>query len=302
MDESLGTGTPRGGAEVNAFAAAITSALSHAGVGLTELRDRLTAKGHPISLTTLSYWRSGQRLPERPSSLEALAAVEAILGLAPGALARLVPGSAARRIGHVERFDRIMAPPVIEPKDETTFLGESDVSRVSTQVTIDVGRHRQVDKYTVRRLFVANRDGADGVTVFLGTDEESGAEAVQFRAIAGCTIEEMVQPAKKVRRVRLLFPRPLRLGESALTEVEITHSDEYDLGLVDDYSILAEQRLEEALVWVNFDPESVPAKCWMYFEERGLKHEWPVDLTDTTGVHQRQRDFGPGEVGIRWEW
>lgn len=285
-----------------AFASALSAALAHKQIPLSELRDQLISRGHSISLTALSYWRSGQRLPERRPSLDALPALESILDLAAGSLSKLVPGPVARRLGHVERFDRLLDYPVQDPQVDSSLLGESDISRVMTHVSVRVGPQREILWARMRRLVVANRDGVEGFTIFMATDADTGAEPIRFEALAGCTVHEDHQPAHNVRRVNLRFPRPLMLGESALTEVETTQVHEVGLDLTDDYEILAEQRLEEALIWVTFDPDAVPPRCWVYFSEAGLKHEWPVDLDGTFSVHYRQRDFGPGGLGIRWEW
>lgn len=288
--------------EPGAFASTMSAAMARAGITLTELRDRLVSKGHPISLTALSYWRSGLRLPERRASLDAIPVLEVLLELEPGALARLVAGPTARRVGRVERFDALIDYPVRDPGDGEAFRGENDVSRVSTQVTLQLGVDRVIRTARMRRLVVANRDGVEGLTVFLSTNEETGSNAYRFRAIAGCTIHEDYQPAQNVRSVQLRFPRPLMLGESALTEVEVTIAEDAAIDIVSDYEVIAEQRLEEILLWVNFDPDALPRRCWVYFEESGLKHEWPVDIEGAPSVHYRQRDFGPGGLGVRWEW
>jgi len=284
------------------FASAMRAAMAASGVRLTDLRDRLAAKGHPISLTALSYWRSGLRLPERRASLEAIPVLETLLQLEPGALARLVPGPAARRLGHVERFDVLIDYPVRDPAEGEAFQGENDVSRVSTQVALQVGADRVIEHTRMRRLVVANRDGVEGFTVFMGTDADAGSGAYRFRAIAGCSVHEDYRPALNVRSVQLRFPRPLMLGESALTEVEVTRAEDADVEIVTDYEVIAEQRVEEILIWVNFSPDALPSRCWVYFEEGGLKHEWPVDIAGAPSVHYRQRDFGPGGLGVRWEW
>lgn len=286
----------------SAFASTLSAAMVRSGITLTALRDGLLARGHPISLTALSYWRSGLRLPERRGSLEALPVLEALLHLEPGALAKLVAGPAARRLGPVEPFDALIDYPLLDPAEGEEFRGESDISRVSTHVTVHVGADREIVSTRIRRLVVANRDGVEDMTVFLGTDDDHGTQAYRFRAVDGCAIHEEHQPAHNVRRVQLRFPRPLMRGESALTEVEVTLAEDASQEIVDDYEVYAEQRLEEILIWVNFDPRALPRRCWVYFAEGDLKHEWPVDIEGSPSVHYRQRDFGPGGLGIRWEW
>jgi len=268
---------------------------------LTAVRDRLAARGHGVSLATLSYWRSGRRQPERISSLEALPELEDLLGLSTGTLSNLVVDPTGRRVGRVAPFADIVGYPVVAPVAETP-VGEGDLSRVATQVTIDVGPLREIQRVGVRRLVVANRDGVDGLTVFMGSDADGDVSGNVVRAVAGCTIDEVRDLASNVRSTRLLFTRPLVLGESSLTEVEVTQAPGAGLMLENDYEIVAEQQLEEAQIWVRFDSAVLPARCWVYLTEGGQLHEWPVELAGADAVHHRQRDFGPGTVGVRWEW
>ena len=65
---------------------ALGRALETRGLSLTALQRRLADRGHRVSAGTLSYWRSGQRLPEKPTSLDAVAEIEELLGLDAGAL------------------------------------------------------------------------------------------------------------------------------------------------------------------------------------------------------------------------
>lgn len=57
---------------------------------LSELSKRLSGDGNPVSLATLSYWRSGGRQPGEASS-PIVDSIEGILRLPVGALVDLVP-------------------------------------------------------------------------------------------------------------------------------------------------------------------------------------------------------------------
>ena len=78
---STGTREPDG------FAEALRAAIAARGVSLVWLRDRLAYRGSPVSLTTLSYWRSGDRHPEGAGSYAAIREIENLLGLPEDALA-----------------------------------------------------------------------------------------------------------------------------------------------------------------------------------------------------------------------
>lgn len=283
------------------FAATMSAAITRKQITLSELRDRLAARGHSISLTALSYWRSGRRLPERQASLDAIPELESLLDLTPGSLAMFVTGPSAQRVGQLERFDGLLDYPITDPVSTSGFRGERAVSRVSSQVMVHVGAEREILSTRMRRLVVANCDDVDGFTVFIGTDGTDVGD-LEFRAIAGCRIDESRTLAGNVRSVKLMFPRPLMSGESALTEVEVRKAEGAGPELDQAYELAAEERLEEALMWVIFDPAQVPQRCWAFFSEGGVSHEWPIDLGGTFTAHYRQRDFGPGSLGIRWEW
>lgn len=277
------------------FAEVLSSAMERRGATLASVRDRLSERGHPVSLTALSYWRSGQREPERTASLEALPELEALLGLEPGALTQRLSGRLRERVGPVERFDELLEDPAVD-----AVIGEEDVVRVSSHLVVDVGEQGEIIRARVRQVVVADREGVDGVTLFVGPDVGTQDNDIVMEAIAGCTIEEIHDLENAIRGSRLVFDRPLALGESAITEIEARRAEGLDLET--DYALAAEQRLEEALVWVRFHPDKVPSRCWVYFLEGGLRHAWPVELAGNSSVHYRQTAFGPGYLGVRWEW
>jgi len=280
--------------EVPSFAEAFDAAVRRRGVSLSQMRDRLADRGHPISLTALYYWRSGQREPERTASLEALPELESLLGLEVGALSRCLSGRLSRRVGAVESFDSLLGDPAT-----AVAVGEDDVARVSSHLVVDVGDQGEIVRARLRQLVVADRDGVDGVTLFVGPDVGTQENAVVIEPVAGCTVEETRDLENGIRGSRLIFERPLARGESALTEIE---ARAVGLDLETDYALAAEQRLEEVLVWVRFHPDRIPSRVWIYFSEGGLRHDWPVDLNGGHSVHYRQTAFGPGSLGARWEW
>jgi hypothetical protein len=282
------------GSASTTFADALGAAMERRGVTLTHLRDRLADRGHPVSLTALSYWRSGQREPEREASLEAIPELEAILGLQEGALSRRLSGRMRRRVGAVEPFDALLGDPAVD-----AVIGEEDVCRVSSHLVVDVGAQGEIVRARVRQVVVADREGVDGVTLFVGPDVGTQENTVVMTPVAGCTIEETHDMENGIPGSRLVFERPLALGESTITEIE---ARAVGLDLETDYALAAEQRLEEALVWVRFHPDRLPTRCWVYFAEGGLSHAWPADLAGGRSVHYRQTAFGPGYLGVRWEW
>ncbi|MBB5832650.1 XRE family transcriptional regulator [Brachybacterium aquaticum] len=68
--------------EKDAFARALCSPIAGSDLSLTAISHRLRARGRPISIATLSNWRSGRSLPSGEHSLGVLTALEALLDLA----------------------------------------------------------------------------------------------------------------------------------------------------------------------------------------------------------------------------
>ncbi|WNV85198.1 hypothetical protein [Umezawaea sp. Da 62-37] len=72
------------------FAEALDAAITARGLTLDRLRHHLSEQGMDVSLATLSYWRRSLRRPERPESLRAVQALEALLGLPASSLVTLI--------------------------------------------------------------------------------------------------------------------------------------------------------------------------------------------------------------------
>ncbi len=279
------------------FGEALAAAMSRRRLSLSELRDRLAGRGHQVSLTALSYWRSGQRMPDRRSSIEAIAEVEAILGLKQGDLLHRLPGPGRRKVGDPVPFDELL----LGFASAEPAVTDGDVYRVVVHLTADINERGELHRGWLRQLFVADRDGVTGYTLFHGPAEEDVNTTVVF-PVAGCTVEDLRDFEHGIRSTRIAFDRPLQMGESTLTEVGIRNADDAPPDLDREWALAAEQRLEEAVVWVRFHPDKVPARVWVFFAEAGLRHEWEMPLDGASHLHYRQTDFGPGTLGVRWEW
>lgn len=281
--------TPRHGE----FAAALAEAIERRGVALSWVRDRLVARGTPVSLAALSYWRSGQREPEREVSLEAVAELEVLLDLEPGALSRRLRGR--ERAGGPVPFDSL-----IDQSAASDERGETDVDRVLVHQYVDVGADRRITRRRVLQVHVAAVDGPEAVTLYLGPAVVKDGAVARVEPVSGCRVGETRTLPSGSRAVRLEFDRPLVRGESVATEVEIVGADSPQPAA--QAGVAAEQRLEECMVWVRFHPDALPSRCFVSFSEGELEHEWEVALDGSTGVHHRQTSFGPGVCLVRWEW
>ena len=277
------------------FASVFARALERRHVSLSWLRDRLAGRGHRISLATLSYWRAGHRVPARLESLEALSEIETLLDVPEGSLAVL-----AR--------DRRRPRPLPLAFDTVGFgvedgnvVGEGDVVRVLFHMTVDVDRAQECIESTVTQLFVAARNGVTGVSMFVGPDADGEGNTSRVEAVSGCRLGPVEVREKGIESHWLDFERPCRAGESVLVQTKVIDTGP-NVAHETNYGIVAEEKLEECMLLVRFQPDDVPSRCWVAFEEGGVEDAWEVELAGQTTVHHRQTAFGPGTCRVRWEW
>jgi hypothetical protein len=276
------------------FAAAFGAALERRRTSLSRLRDRLYDRGHHISLATLSYWRSGDRIPTRPVSMEALSEIESLLDVKDGYLTDLAVR--ARRDRSVPTpFDALALG-----QEPGRLFGERDVDRILFHMTVDVDRAAEEIVSTVTQLFVATKDGVRGVSMFVGPDPDGRNNRSRVEALTGCRIAAVNDHDGAIRVAQLDFGRACRAGESVLTQTRVVDAGPWVLD-EHEYGIVAEQRLEECLLLVRFIGSS-PRRCWAGYQEGSSDEEWAVDLHGDAAAHVRETAFGPGVCRIRWEW
>jgi hypothetical protein len=60
--------------------------------------------------------------------------------------------------------------------------------------------------------------------------------------------------------------------------------------------------MSELCLWVRFDPRRVPSAVETFAETDRADWREPIDLRGGATAHVLRRGFGPGRLGIRWEW
>lgn len=252
----------------------------------------------PLSLSTLSYWRSGERQPEGKRSVEAIENLEEILGLPPGHLTGLLDPSQASLV-------RLRgAHAVLDPGEKVTDvlhdLGDMDpthLTEVSTHLTLDLDEQGDMRTFRYRTVWQANVDEVRGPPIVLVLDPPIGQPELTF--MEGCTLGRTAStPCQTVHGFELLFPRPLMEGEQALTEIAGAlppglHDPEMHHGLL--------APIHELLLWVRFHPTRVPARAESYFQ-RGAEMVTAPLAIEGTSAFVRRTHVGPGRVGIQWAW
>lgn len=182
---------------VEQFHEVLRAAVITRGLSLERIAAHLRARGHTVSIATLSYWQSGRSLPSRATSLRALGALETVLGIPRGALARLAPlppgqdtASAPKPaltdiLRQRSRIDEVLAS-----------MGRSldaGVDLVANHTCAYVDQSGQVPSVLCREVLVATDDRVDSYLLAAG-HPVSGIDVV-FTPVSGCRMHGHIADA-----------------------------------------------------------------------------------------------------------
>lgn len=283
------------------FAVALRDAIAARGVTLAWLRTRLVDSGNPVSVATLSYWRSGERTPEGAASLAAVEELERLLGLDRDYLvSRIGPST---RLGPVAEQK---AP--VEPDLEKAFreveaaLGAPPLSitrdvscHVNAYVNADGRVERRVGRYLMQAM-------VDGITVlpFYGNEVDPISELAEFTVRLGGRLKaSYLHPDGYVFGHLVALDEPLSLGETTLIEIEEARMprDFEDRSVAHGTSNV----LKEILLQVQFHPDAVPLWCAEHVQPAGEEDYSTVPRRVVAGsVHAVRHAFGPATLAISW--
>lgn len=285
------------------FASALREAIDARSMTLARLHQRLTDRGNAVSMATLSYWRSGDRRPEGAQSLAAVADIEDLLGLDPGALTeRLGPTLRTGPLGPTAfPFDQLS----LEQRVRDTFVAMGatypDPTReLSIHAVSDVGADRKILRRTTR-LVVQGTSGVISEIPFVEITEETPATSPVFVALGGGRIAKThTDPSRTVHGFLFALDRPITTPESAIIEWAAEYPADYPEGDGSGHGISLQCR--ELLLWARFHPDAIPA--WIEEVEETPSGEvvTPRDLAGAVSIHAVRRSFGPGALSLRWGW
>lgn len=290
--------------EGDSFGEALGRAIHDRGVSLDWLRVQLANEGTPVSAATLSYWRSGRRQPERQASFDAVAQIEKLLDLPCGSLVALVgpsrrPGPRRHRIGVGE----LSPHPALAAQmlAELGLDGDCGLSDLTRHHVVEVDEHGRQTNVAVRKVIMATRDGADRYPV-LASSHSPISPPPDLVARHGCRVgRTSLHLNGEVFVWELVLQRPLRKGESALTDHRLVMN--HDPLPRPMFEIILPERTPEAAVWINFDPDRMPTAVELYTDFDGSSPTCILaDLDGATSVHILRQRCGPGRMGVRWSW
>jgi hypothetical protein len=165
-------------------------------------------------------------------------------------------------------------------------------------ITADLDAQGRLREYRVRALMQARRDGARRTPLIVTADDQG--RLPRFRPVAGCRIGRTAMDLETgVFATELVLERDLARGELCPYELSIELGDPEAETFVDHY---AARRLREVMVWVRFDPARVPAHVERYSIVGDQVTSQKLELGDGCTAHALERGFGPGIVGLRWDW
>jgi hypothetical protein len=272
------------------------------------LRDRLRGRGIKVSLATLSYWRSGHRRPEGAASLEALAAIEELLELPPQTLTfRVGPSRRRGRVVSSADLDALLDDDRVA-EDLRTALAELDLDEhpdsavvEAVAYTIDVDQTGAQAQWRVRMRLRAARDRVTRYPLwFYATGEAEGLARV-VEVNGGVATRLVHRPASGLVLQEITFDRAVDTGETAVIEmvVDVPSQSAPD----PDFIAHVPRRTREVEVWIRFARSYPPAACELIrITPSGEELRVNADVSGLPTVHHAARDFGPGQVGLRWTW
>ncbi|WP_090591977.1 hypothetical protein [Auraticoccus monumenti] len=284
------------------FTSAFAEALDRRGATLSWLHEQLVERGNPVSVASLSYWRSGQRVPERASSRDALPDLEDLLHLPQGHLSRTV--STSRRvapqrpgvmIGTLEQAREPIRRALAELDLEDPLNG---LQEVHVHSVLDIGADGRPRRNSLRRLFRATRPDIDRFAHVEVVDPRSGARP-RLLDLLECAEGRVVSyPESGVHVTEMLLPRPLGQGETALVQHDADLSEVWPAAPELSQHVLRPVR--ELLLWVRFDPDWVPGTWETRVQTTTDLTVLPRDTVAESAVHLALRNFGPGQAVVRW--
>ena len=289
------------GRGATSFAETLSAAIRDRGLTLSRLHARLVARGNPVSMATLSYWRSGARHPEGAQSMAAIADLEEFLGLDGGTLLdRLGPSMRTGPLGSTAfPFDEEL----MEQRVRETFLAMGaaypDPTRELTiHAVTDVGPEGQVLRGTTRLLVQATA-GVVSAIPFVELTPGTPTPPPDFVAIGGGRISTRHSHESSEVHGFLFEPeRPITAPASTLIEWSVVYPPEFPEGDGTGHGIAFQSR--ELLLWTRFDPAAIPAWIEEVEETPSGAIVTPRSLDGALSLHAIRRGFGPGALSMRW--
>ncbi|RJQ74548.1 XRE family transcriptional regulator [Pseudonocardiaceae bacterium YIM PH 21723] len=281
-------------------------AIEASGLSLDRLQARVHRHGVRISITTLSYWRSGRSQPERAESLRALRILEATLGVPPDSLRSLLgpPRVRGRRKAVCPNFTELYT---ITPYVEQMLTkvgwepGSNRMRHLSVHEFCTIDANRTMSSIEVREVLAAGADGLNSTFLLYATDVP-GAIPEVTRSI-NCRPRRMETDAETGTMVaEMVFDRELSPGESTMLEYEVRMPDGQQIPY---HQRVFKRAPMEYVLGVRYTEPAVPKACHSYFKPNSAAPEMETNKLWVSGSHNTHMVAASPAVGIhgvRWDW
>lgn len=290
------------------FADALSRALEASGLSLERIQRHLESRGVQVSLSTLSYWRRGRSRPERPESLQAVAVLEEVLRLEPGALTgrlgdKRPRGRWVERVAALEGIWQEAALDLGRAITRVDHLTAAPAKYLAVRDVTVVGPDRREVEIRSSAVIEAFEDGVDRILVSKTADETDRSPG-EITALRSCRIGRVRRDEEnKLIVAEVILDRVLRAGDTALVDLRMITDPGADSFSADRTFVRA---LREYVLEVEFHPDAVPVRCNSFYRtEPGAPDVDTGELWigTTASAHVVVHEALASHVyGIRWEW
>jgi hypothetical protein len=292
------------------FDTALREAVRERGLTLDRLRSHLARRGISIGLSSLSNWQHGRSRPGSPKSLQAVHALEEILGLRRAALVDLLakgqPPETWNRIRsrsvNKRGLDESQSP-FAELLQDFPHSGDTELDVITRLQKVFVDEHRRASLIVGRTVVKARRDGIDRYLVRMTGDPNCDLDQIRFGSFDNCRLGRVkrhrIQPALVAE---LLFDQPLRAGGTWVFEHSIADPTgdpctDFGHGFVRD--------VDQYILQIRFDRATRPSGLHVYSRSNmagPARRTADLSLNSHYGVHLVATNVCAGVIGIAWTW
>lgn len=285
----------------SAFSGAFAEALSASGVSLSSLQRRLVDRANPVSLATLSYWRSGERAPEGVASLAAVEDIERLLDLSPGTLLDLITERV--RLGSLhESRNPFTEEQITQALAETMEILDApplDITReLSTHVVGDVSADGFLRRRSAQTLIQSVSPATVEYVTYTLLSSDGSIDRPEMTVHGARMVRDHLHVSEHVYAYVLRLDQPLAFGATTMIDVTMEGHDDYTSQ--PETGAFVVRPIRDLVLWTRFHEDAIPD--WIdELERMADAHETVYrPLRPQSSVHQTRRDFGPGALGIRW--
>ncbi|RKT55171.1 XRE family transcriptional regulator [Saccharothrix australiensis] len=249
------------------FARALATAIRRRGLSLSRLRAHLASQDIRIAQSTLSYWQRGLRHPAVPRALDAVRALERVLGLPEDSLVVLIgPHHRApdldRRLLTIQELSQSWAPTGALLTEFDGVSGSPCNSDLDLATVFDDVRFTaagEIEEIASTMAVRARRSGPDSFVVTHQSEPGADVDTARIRAGDGCRVGRVRKQRSSAGMVfELLFDRKLAEGDVHVFSFVLRCTT--PVRAPNFYRVIR-GRMQTYLIRLYFDPSMLPVRC-----------------------------------------